>query len=319
MFAGFAVLVVLLLVGTVVTYFYLNGKLSRSDVLVDYSGRPAPGSGTNWLIAGSDSRQGLTRQQELQFSTGRVDSTGFGRSDTIMILHIPAGGGRPLLISLPRDSYVPVPGHGTNKLNAAFSYGGPKLLAETVQGATGLYINHFMEIGFGGFVNVVNAVGGVRMCLPTALHDTKSGLNLPAGCQTLSGGQALSYVRDRHSFGTSDLQREQDQRIFLSALLKKMTSAGVILNPFSSIPAASGVAGNVTVDKATQLYQLMSVARALRNPLTTTVPIANPSYPTSVGSAVKWDHTKALELFTDLQNGQTVPANLISGSKAGAA
>ena len=83
-----------------------------------------------------------------------------------MLLHIPSNGGRPVLVSLPRDSYVPIPGFGTNKLNAAYSFGGPKLLAKTVQNATGLQIDHYMGIGFGGLVNVVDAVGGVRMCLP---------------------------------------------------------------------------------------------------------------------------------------------------------
>jgi LCP family protein required for cell wall assembly len=314
---GLGVLIVLAIIGTVASYFYVNGKLTRSSILVAYPGRPAPGVGSNWLIAGSDSRQGLTRQQELQYSTGNLDTSGFGRSDTIMILHIPAGGGRPVLVSIPRDSYVNIPGHGMNKINAAFSYGGPALLAETVQSATGLYINHFMDIGFGGFVNVVNAVGGVRMCLPAPIHDQASGLNLNAGCQVLSGGQALAWVRDRHTFATQDLQREQDQRLFLSALLKKMTSTGVILNPFEALPAASGAASNLTVDQATQLYQLLSAARALRDPLTTTVPIANSNYYTSVGDAVLWDHTQASQLFTDLQEDQPVPSNLISGSTLG--
>jgi LCP family protein required for cell wall assembly len=316
-FGVLALLIVLLLAGGVATYFYLNGKLTRSNFLADYPGRPSPGVGGNWLIAGSDSRQGLTRQQELQYSTGQLDATGFGRSDTIMILHVPAGGGQPVLVSIPRDSYVNIPGHGWNKINAAFSYGGPALLAQTVQNNTGLYINHFMDIGFGGFVNVVDAVGGVRMCLPAPIHDQASGLNLNAGCQVLSGGQALAWVRDRHTFATQDLQREQDQRIFLSALLKKMTSTGVILNPFSSLPAASGVASNVTVDQATQLYQLWSVAQALRNPLTTTVPIANANYVTAAGDSVLWDHAQASQLFTALQNDQPVPANLIGGSKLG--
>jgi len=316
-FGILALLIVLLLVGSVATYFYLNSKLTRSNILVDYPGRPAPGVGTNWLIAGSDSRQGLTRQQELQYSTGNLDTTGFGRSDTIMILHIPAGGGQPVLVSIPRDSYVNVPGHGMTKINAAFAYGGPALLAETVQSATGLRINHFMDIGFGGFVNVVDAVGGVRMCLPAPIHDQASGLNLAAGCQVLSGGQALSWVRDRHSFATSDLQREQDQRIFLAALLKKMTSTGVILNPFSSLPAASGVASNLTVDQGAQLYQLWSVAQALRNPLTTTVPNSSGGYITDVGDVLVWNHSQASQLFTALQDDQPVPANLISGSKLG--
>jgi LCP family protein required for cell wall assembly len=313
-----AVLVALALVGTVGMYFYLNSQLNRQNILVSYPGRPAPGSGTNWLIAGSDSRQGLTVAQEREYATGFSSDISGGRSDTILILHIPSGGGRPMLISIPRDSYVDIPGYGMNKINAAFSFGGPKLLAETVQNATGLYINHFMDIGFGGFVSVVNDVGGVRMCLPSALHDVASGVDLKKGCQNLSGGQALAYVRDRHSFATQDLQREQDQRIFLKALLSKMTSLSVMLNPFKALPAATGTVHTLTVDEGASLYNLFQAARAMRNPLTTTVPISTATYMTAdAGEVVLWNRSEATQLFNDLQTGQTVPKDLITGSTAG--
>jgi LCP family protein required for cell wall assembly len=308
-----AVIVALLLVAGVGTYFYLNSKLTRGNILVDYSGRPSPGSGTNWLIAGSDSRQGLTKAQERQLSTGYVSG---GRSDTILILHVPTSG-KPLLISVPRDSYVSIPGYGMNKINAAYSIGGPRLLAETIQDDTGLYINHFMDIGFGGFVRVVNSVGGVRMCLIHSLYDSASGLHLKKGCHVLTGGEALAYVRDRHDFASQDLQREQDQRIFLRALLSKMTSPGVFLNPFKALPAASGAVSTLTVDEGTSLYQLFGAAEALRDPETTTVPIASSNYPTSAGDAVLWDSAQAKELFNDLQTGQTVPKSLITGSQQG--
>ena len=317
-FLVLGLVVALLVAGVAGTYFYLNSKLHRSNILVDYTGRPSPGIGTNWLIAGSDSRQGLTRRQELRYSTGRLDATGFGRSDTILILHIPASGGKPILISIPRDSYVNIPGVGMNKINAAFSIGGPALLAQTVQNNTGLYINHFMDIGFGGFVHVVDDIGGVRMCVRHSLYDHASGVHLHQGCQLLSGGEALAYVRDRHSFATQDLQREQDQRIFLKALLSKMTSTGVLLNPFEILPAASGAAGNLTVDNGTSLWGLYQAAKALRGPLTTTVPIANSNYVTSAGDAILWDSGQAKSLFTDLQTGQPVPKSLITGSKNGA-
>src|SRR5215469_16164824 len=316
-FLVLGLIVALLVAGVFGTYFYLNSKLTRSDILVDYPGRPSPGVGTNWLIAGSDSRQGLTRRQERRYHTGQLDSTGFGRSDTILILHIPAGGGKPLLISIPRDSYVQIPGQGWNKINAAFTFGGPRLLAKTIQDDTGLYINHFMDIGFGGFVRVVDAVGGVRICLVHKLHDRASGLRLSKGCHVFNGQQALAYVRDRHNFLTQDLQREQDQRIFLKALLTKLTSPGVILNPFAALPAASNAVATLTVDKGTSLYQLYGVAKALRNPLTTTVPIANSSYITSAGDAVQWNSSQAKTLFSDLMTGQTVPKSLITGSHQG--
>ncbi len=310
------VVVLVLLVLSGLMYFYLDSKLTRANVLVDYARRPAAGAGQNWLITGSDSRQGLTRKEERKLHTGIAISG--QRSDTIMLLHIPANGGRAVLVSLPRDSYVPIPGYGWNKINAAYSFGGPKLLAKTVQNVTGLQIQHYMGIGFGGLVNVVNAVGGVEMCLPHRVHDQASGLRLKKGCQTLNGGQALSFVRDRHTFATQDLQRVQDQRLFLGALLRKVTSPGTLVNPFSAVPAAFGAAGALQVDTGTHLYQLLQVAFALRNPETATVPIANSNYVTPAGDALQWDHAQASRLFNDLNTDQPVPRSLLSGSHLGA-
>src|SRR5580700_9310038 len=187
-----AALVVLLIVASVGLYFDLNSKLTRIPALVPTSLNTA---GTNWLIAGSDSRGGLTKAQENELALGH-DITG-GRSDTILILHVPSNGGRPVLVSIPRDSYVAIPGHGYNKINAAYSLGGPRLLIETVQNVTKLHINHYMGIGFGGLVDVVNDLGGVNLCLPAAYKDPKAGLNLKKGCQTLDGSQALAFVRTR--------------------------------------------------------------------------------------------------------------------------
>jgi len=311
-----AALIAVLLVASVGMYYYVNSKLTHSDVLVDYTGRPAVAAGTNWLITGSDSRQGLTRKQERQLATGKLSAIGGHRSDTILVLHIPSNGGRPVLLSIPRDSYVRIPGYGMNKINAAYDFGGPKLLAETVQNATGLYINHYMGIGFGGFVGVVDAVGGVRMCLPGPMVDPKAGLNLKAGCQTLDGAQALGYVRTRN-FTVSDLQREQDQRLFLKALLSKLTSTGTLLNPFASVPAATGAAGALTVSNGTSLMDLWHAAFALRNPETTTVPIATAGYQTpNAGVAVLWDRAQATQLFNALRNDTPVPPRLLTGSKA---
>ena len=316
--AMIALLLVVVIVASVGMYFYVNSKLHESDVLVDYNGRPVAAAGTNWLIAGSDSRQGLTRREERQLATGKLSSAEGERSDTILILHIPSGGGRPVLVSIPRDSYVPIPGYGSSKINAAFDLGGPKLLAETIQNDTGLHIDHYMGIGFGGFVSVVNAVGGVRMCLPGPMVDPKAGLNLKAGCQTLNGDQALGYVRTRN-FALSDLQREQDQRLFLKALLSKMTSPSVLLNPFAIVPAATGSANTLTVSQGTTVYDLMHVAFALRSPETTTVPLASLDFQTpNDGVAVQWDQSQALQLFNDLKTDTSLPPSLVTGSKAAA-
>lgn len=305
--AGLVVLV--LIVTAVGSYFWLDGKLKRTVALPAFAGQSA---GTNWLIVGSDTRAGLTRTQADALHLGTV---GANASDSLMLLH--TGGGKPVLLSIPRDSYVPIPGHDNNKINAALAFGGPSLLIKTVENVTGLRIDHYMGIGFGGLVNVVNQVGGVRMCLPTAVHDSFSGVNLSKGCHNLNGTQALAFVRDRHSFATSDLQRVQNQRAFLRALLNKATSPGVYLNPFTAYPFASSAAGSVSVDKGTSLYELVQAAFALRNPLTGTVPIADAAFPTSAGEAVKWDRTKALQLFNALKNDKAVPSGLLNGTKVG--
>jgi anionic cell wall polymer biosynthesis LytR-Cps2A-Psr (LCP) family protein len=170
-----------------------------------------------------------------------------------------------------------------------------------------------MGITYTGLVSTVNAVGGVRMCLPGPMVDPNSGLNLPKGCQTLNGGQALAYVRSRQ-FAIGDLQRVQDQRILLKAILDKVTSTGTLINPFATIPAANGSASAITVDHGTQLYQLIQVAFALRNPVTTTVPFGGFATE-AVGSVVLWDHAKAAELFSDLAADRPLPSNLVTGSK----
>ncbi len=303
-------LLVVLVIAIGFLYFNINGKLSRANVLTAYSGRPAAGAGTNWLITGSDSRGGLSRAQEAQLALGH--NVAGNRSDTIMVLHIPANGSAPTLVSIPRDSYVPIPGHGRNKINAAYDFGGPKLLAETVQNVTGLYISHYMGIGLGGLVSAVNSVGGVRLCLPSAYKDPKSGLNLPKGCQNLNGAQVLAFVRTRN-FPLGDLQREQDQRLLLSALLKKMTTPGVMFNPFASIPAAYAVAGTLDVDSGTQLLDLYSVGQALRSPVSTTVPFGGFEN-TSAGSVVVWNKSQALEMFRDLAADKPVPKSLLTST-----
>lgn len=305
--AGTVVLVLIL--AFVGTYFWLNGKLDRSVTL---PASTTSSAGQNWLIVGSDTRKGLTRTEIDQLHVGFV---GASASDSLMLLHM--GGPKPVLLSIPRDSYVPIPGHGYNKINAALAFGGPTLLVQTVEEVTGLRINHYMGIGFGGLVSVVNNVGGVRICLPHALQDSYSGTNLKAGCQNLNGTQSLAFVRDRHSFATSDLQRIEDQRAFLKALLSKATSPGVYLNPFTSLPFASSAASAISVDKGSSLYDLYQAAMALRNPQSTTVPIANASLSTSAGDAVQWNRTEALALFNALKEDKAVPASLLTGTKIG--
>jgi LCP family protein required for cell wall assembly len=302
--------VVVLIVAVVGSYFWLNGKINRDVTL---PATTLTSAGTNWLIAGSDGRDGLTTSEIVQYHVGF--DFGTANSDSIMLLHM--GTGTPVLISIPRDSYVDIPGYGYNKINAALGIGGPTLLIKTVESVTGLRIDHYMGIGFLGLAEVVDKVGGVRMCLPNALTDADSGVNLPAGCSNLDGAQALAFVRDRHSFATEDLQREQDQRAFMAALLKKATSPSVYLNPFKALPFGSTAASSISADQGTSLLDLLQAARALRAPQTGTVPIANSNYETSAGDSVLWDQSQASELFNDLKNGTAVPKSLLSGTTVG--
>jgi len=304
------VVVVVLLAGTAGTYFWLNGKLNKSVAL---PATTLTSAGTNWLITGSDSRAGLSRTERDALHVG--SDSGTLNSDSIMLLHL--GSGRPVLISIPRDSYVEIPGHGFNKMNAALAYGGANLLIRTVENATGLKIDHYMGIGFGGLVAVVNQIGGVPICLKTAVHDSYSGVNLSAGCHNLNGAQALAFVRDRHSFAIGDLQRIQDQRAFLSALLQKATSPSVYLNPFTALPFGSTAASSMSVDTGTSLLDLVHVASALRNPETGTVPVANANYYTNAGDSVLWNKTQATQLFKALKNDTAIPKGLLGGTKVG--
>lgn len=306
-FAIIAAVIVVVLLFTVGTYFYLNSQLTRVNALVPTSNLSA---GSNWLISGAPGQ--VTRRQSRQLGTGpSLDAN----SDTILLLHLPANGGSPILVSIPRDSYVPIPGHGMDKINAAYTFGGGRLLVQTVQNVTGLKINHYLNIGYLGLVNAVNAVGGVRICLPRALNDQASGVHLPKGCDTLNGKEALAFVRTRHQFLTQDLQREQNQRVFIKALISKMLSPSTLLNPFALIPAAVGSASALTVDQGTQLNQLISVAFALRHPETTTVPIANANYFTPAGDAVQLNSAQARQLFNALRTDSKVPKYLITGSR----
>jgi LCP family protein required for cell wall assembly len=309
---GVVVLVLILAIGG--TYFWINGKVNRTVSLPAFTGTSA---GTNWLIAGSDQRTGISRADRAQLHLG---AEGADASDSLMLLHMGTAG-KPVLISIPRDSFVTIPGHGQNKINAALAIGGPTLLIQTVESVTGLRIDHYMGIGFDGLAGVVNQVGGVRICVKTAVPADPTGdsgfKGLAAGCHNLSGTQAIAFVRDRHSFATSDLQRIQDQRAFLSALLAKATSPGVYLNPFTALPFASTAASSISVDKGSSLYDLVQAAFALRGPESGTVPIANANFPTSAGDAVVWNRTQALELFNALKAGKPVPAGLLTGTKVG--
>jgi LCP family protein required for cell wall assembly len=298
-------LLLLVLVWLIGVPAYAWSKVERLDADPDGE-RPANQPGQTFLLVGSDSREGLSPEERKRLGTG---STAGRRTDTIMIVYVPPGG-RPALISVPRDSFLPIPEHGSNKINAAYAYGGPELLVQTVERNTGLRVDGYIEIGFGGFVNVIDAVGGIEMCLPKAIKDRDSHLDLPKGCQTLDGTTALGYVRMRKADPRGDLGRVERQREMLAAVAKKAASPATVFNPVRYWRLSNASTQAITLDEDTSLLQTARLGLAMRriaggNGLTLTVPIADNDASTSVGSAVLWDKKKAKAMFADIARGDT--------------
>ncbi|MFG1708484.1 LCP family protein [Nonomuraea sp. M3C6] len=302
-------LLVVLLVAAVGLFFWVGSRLTGIDgVLEDYAGRPADTPGTNWLLVGSDSRKGLSAAERKKLRTGQAVGQ---RTDSMMLLHIPETGDKPTLVSLPRDSAVTIPGKGRDKLNAAYN-GGPQLLVRTVETVTGVHVDNYMEIGFAGFVDIVDAVGGVEINVRAAVDDPKAGLKLKKGTQVLTGAQALGYVRTRKGGDLPDYERTQRQRQFLGAVVKKAASPGVLINPFTSIPLAMSATDAVAVDPGTGVFDLLSLGLSMGDsPVTTVVPFGGNEAVPSGGTAVRWDRAKALALFDALKNDKPVPKNIV--------
>ncbi|MEV4436681.1 LCP family protein [Streptomyces sp. NPDC049585] len=315
---GAIALVTGLVVVSVGTYFWADGKLRREVDLSSVPDRPPAGEGTNYLIVGSDSREGLSDEDKKELHTGSADGK---RTDSMMILHTGSNG--TTMLSLPRDSYVTIPAFkgkqsgkrfpaSTHKLNQAYSDGGPELLAQTIEYNTGLRIDHYAEIGFGGFRNLVDALGGVQMCLDKPLKDRDSGADFKAGCQELNGAQSLAFVRQRHQEADQDLGRMRNQQKFLNTLAKQAASPSTLLNPFRLYPVIGSGLETLIVDKDMELWDLTSMFWAMKGVTggdgkQMTVPISNPNLPTrSDGVAVKWDTAKAKQLFDQLKKDQKV-------------
>ncbi|WP_433563965.1 LCP family protein [Nocardia sp. CA-151230] len=304
-------LLLVLLLLPIAAAIYVDTHLTRIDALANYSGRIGDTPGTNWLLVGSDSRSGLSKGQEQELSTGDSSDVEGERTDTVILVHIPKSG-RPTLVSLPRDSYVSIPGVGKDKLNASFASGGASLLVKTVEGATGVHIDHYVQIGFGGFANVVDAVGGIQMCLDAPMKDPLAGIDLPAGCQTLNGPEALGFVRSRAT-PRADLDRMLNQRKFLSALLKKAASPATLANPFRSWPLVRDLTSALKVDKGAHIWDLASLGNALNSdPITTTVPVGGFEDVAGSGNVLLWDKTKASAFFDALAKDQQIPQDLIT-------
>jgi LCP family protein required for cell wall assembly len=297
---------VLLLAGTAWAFTsYINGVVARIDAGTAGGGYGGP---LNLLVAGVDLRTGLTGAQERKLHVGGAVST---NSDTMMLVHVSADRSRVTVVSIPRDSWVDIPGHGMSKINAAFGLGGPRLMVATVEHLTGLTINHFIEVNFLGFVKIIDALGGVSICLPYAVSDRYSGLHLAAGRHHVNGITALEYARDRHSFAASDLARISNQQSLLSSLLHQAISSRTLADPLRLSGFLRAVLGAIKVDRGLNLAELADQLKGitLHDVQFLTVPLSNLNYATPTGeSAVLWNAPAAQRIFARLRADQPLTA-----------
>jgi LCP family protein required for cell wall assembly len=271
-------------------------RIDKVDATPD-GDRPGDQPGTTYLLVGSDSREGLTREEQLRLGTGKGEGR---RTDTIMLLH--TGDGPNMLMSIPRDSIVDVPGHGTTKVNAAFAFGGPELLVQTLEDETGIRIDEYVEIGFAGFVDVVDAVGGIEICPDQPMKDKQANLDIEKGCQDVDGTVALGYARSRKTSGLGDIDRARHQREVVSAVGSEAVSPWSVINPVRYYRLAMAGASSLRVGEDTGMLATGKFAWAMtrvdgKSGLTCGVPIAD--------LAVHWDRERALEMFGFIKEDRT--------------
>ena len=299
----------------------VSSSIARIDVFNSLNDRPEKTSkAENYLLVGSDTREGLTKQQMRELRVGSTATAAGGRSDTMLIIHLSKSRDRAYIISLPRDSLVVIPEHVSSsdkktiipdrqgKLNSAFSYGGAPLLIKTVERATSIKIDHYVEVSFAGFAGIVDALGGIEVCTKVDIDDPKSHLVLSAGVHTLDGIEALKYVRTRDFDGRGDIGRMQRQQQFMSAVLNKATSSGTLLNPFKVKNFINASLASVKLDSGLAPDDLLTLAKQMKNlssgnVRTLTVPLSNPNGRVDgVGSVVIWDEVLGADLWTRVRD-----------------
>jgi len=287
------ILLALWLVYLIAVPFFAWSKVNKIDAF-PAGQRPADQPGTNYLLVGSDSRKGLSAKQRKKLHTGNAAGQ---RTDTIVLVH--TGSGPTLTMSIPRDSLVPIPGHSTTKINAAFAWGGPKLLVKTVEQNTGIHIDHYVEIGLGGFVNIVDSVGGITICPTHTMNDKLANLHVKKGCQHADGTVALAYARSRHADPQlGDIARGGQQREVMAAVGHKALSPWTVINPLRYWNLWTSTTDNLTVDKDMGVVAMGRFGWAMtHSKLTCPVPISN--------LAVTWDPTRSKQMFALIRDDNT--------------
>ena len=319
----------------------VSSSIARIDVFNSINDRPEKTSkAENYLLVGSDTREGLTKEQMRELRVGSTATAAGGRSDTMLIIHLSKSRDRAYIISLPRDSLVVIPEHVSSsdkktiipdrkgKLNSAFSYGGAPLLIETIERATSIKIDHYVEVSFAGFAGIVDALGGIEVCTKVDIDDPKSHLVLSAGVHTLNGIEALKYVRTRDFDGRGDIGRMQRQQQFMSAVLNKATSSGTLLNPFKVKNFINASLASVKLDSGLAPDDLLTLAKQMKNlssgnVRTLTVPLSNANGRYDGLSVVIWDEVLGADLWTRVRDDlplvdEVIPTPAPSASAASA-
>ncbi|NCV16554.1 MAG: LytR family transcriptional regulator [Actinobacteria bacterium] len=253
----------------------ITAAIPRVDAFSGLDNRPKKeSSAVNYLIVGSDTREGLSREEIKRLRVGGTDVAAGKRSDTMLLIHISKKRDKAAIISIPRDSYALIPEHNNSqgklipaaysKINSAYNWGGAPLLIETFESMSDLRIDHYVELNFVGFVRMVDALGGVEICTKRDINDPKSHLTLPAGTHVLDGVDSLKFVRSRVFDGLGDLGRMKRQQEFAGAMLRKATSAGVLLNPVKMIDFINSALDSVVTDEGLSQGDLLTLGKQLR-------------------------------------------------------
>lgn len=331
---GLNIFVAICLLGAGTLYGYVSfrfGQIHRVSIASLFHGNPdkggsdssSPGDPLNILVVGSDTRTGLTQPGDSRFGSGAVVAG--ARSDTIMVVHLDPATKSASLLSIPRDLWVPISGKGyRQRINTAFDTG-PDLLVRTIQEDLNIPINHFVEVDFDTFRQVVNALGGVKFWYPEPVRDNNNGVNdsglniTTPGCYTLNGDMALSLVRTRHLMyyddgswhfeQQSDLARIRRQQLFVKRVIHKAESSGL-----ADVTKINGVVGgivdNLTVDSGFSQSTMLRLAKTYHNfnpDHMSTVTL--PTHPTVIaGNDVLLLDKAGAQGVIDTWDGQSAPA-----------
>lgn len=273
-------------------------KIDKVDAEPD-GDRPGDQPGTTYLLVGSDSREGLSDEEKKDLNVGGVGSA--NNTDSMLLMHV--GSGPTVLLSIPRDSVVPIPGQGEQQINSAFATGGPDLLVATIEQNSGIRVDDYVEVGLGGFSDIVDSLGGIEICSDQKIDDRRSGAHFEKGCQEANGPEALAFSRVRHAYNISDLQRVQNQRQVLGKISDKAKSPWTFLNPVRYFNLSSSASDSLTIGDNVGPISLARFAWSLGGAmggdgLNCTVPITS-------ASATEWDPSRSEDLFKLIREDDT--------------